>query len=296
MSQPVVTAIVINWNLKEETLQCLHSLEKLTIPCRTIVVDNGSTDGSAETFMHYFPQMELIRLPSNMGFATACNCAITYALKQSDCEFVLLLNNDAIIHPHAVQELLKVAQTYPSVGIFGPKIYTSEGVNKIWYAGARRRRMVLAAAGTGRGETDRGQFSMLREVDYVFGAAVLIRSSVFERIGLFDQRFFLYLEDLDFCLRAQKAGYSLLFVPKAIVCHKGSASTTNNVSFRKYHAVRSTIIFLKKHTSWHFSLPVLLFWIPVAIRAILVDMLCGNMTTLRFYWMGLIRGLTEARK
>jgi GT2 family glycosyltransferase len=296
MSHSVVTVIVINWNLKEETLQCLHSLEQLTIPCRTIVVDNGSIDDSVKAFRQYIPQMEVIKLPSNMGFATACNRAIEHALMQSSCEFVLLLNNDAIIHPHAIQELLEVAQSHPSAGIFGPKVYTSGGTNKIWYAGARRRRMVLAAKGTGRGMIDRGQFSELREVDYVFGAAMLIRSNVFKRIGLFDERFFLYLEDLDFCLRAQKAGFSLLFVPQAHVYHKGSASTANITGFRTYHTVRSTILFLKKHTSWHLSLPVLLFWTSVAMQAMLVDMLRGNLAALRFYWMGLIRGLAEARK
>jgi GT2 family glycosyltransferase len=244
-----VTIVVVNWNLKEETLNCLRSLAQLDHPSKTIVVDNGSDDGSTEYISHHFPQIELITLPSNVGFGAACNLAISQALKDTACEYIFLLNNDAVTHPHSLSELMKAALAHPEVGIFGPKVYYRDDPGRIWYAGARRRWGLLVATDTGRGQFDQGQFNTLREVDYVFGVAMLIRRSVFERIGLFDERFFLYLEDLDFCLRAQAAGFSLLFVPQAHVWHKGWASTINDQVRRRYHQVKSMTLFLKKHTS-----------------------------------------------
>ena len=239
MNLPQVTVVVINWKLKEKTLQCLRSLEQLDYHCRILVVDNGSGDGSTQYISQHFPQVELLALPKNIGFAAGCNRALIRAFLDGKCDYVLLLNNDAVIHTHALTELINVAGTQPQAGILGPKVYYDDGSQRIWYAGARRRSGVLAAADSGRGQLDRGQFNTLREVDYVFGAAMLIRRCVFKQIGLFDENYFFYLEDLDFCLRAQKAGFSLLFVPQAHVWHQGSASTAFSPSLRKYHMVKS---------------------------------------------------------
>jgi GT2 family glycosyltransferase len=293
MIDPNVTTVVVNWNLKEETLNCLQSLTRLDHPCKTIVVDNGSSDGSAKYIAHHFPQIELITLPSNVGFGTACNRAITQALKDTVCEYIFLLNNDAVTHPNTLSELMKVALSHPEVGIFGPKVYYRNDPDRIWYAGARRHWGLLVATDTGRGQIDRGQFNTLREVDYVFGAAMLIGRAVFERIGLFDEKFFLYLEDLDFCLRAQATGFSLLFVPQARVWHKGSASTNHNKAIRRYHLARSTTYFLKKHTSSSLLLPALIFWILVYLRTVIADMRQGELGIIRGCWSGLIDGLTE---
>jgi GT2 family glycosyltransferase len=290
-----VTAIVINWNLKEQTLRCLRSLAQLDVHCSTIVVDNGSSDGSAECFLRHFPGTKLIPLTSNIGFGSACNRAITRVLEDDRCDYILLLNNDAVVHPHALSELLKAARLCPEAGILGPKIYNNDDSSTIWYAGARRRWGVFAVTDTGRGQVDRGQFNRLREVDYVFGAAMLIRRGVFERIGLFDERFFLYLEDLDFCLRAQSAGFSLLFVPDAHVWHSGSASTAHNPAVRNYHLVKSTVGFLRKHTPSILIVPVLSFWILVYLRAILSDLARGDLEAIRAYWSGLKKGLAELR-
>jgi GT2 family glycosyltransferase len=295
MTHSRVTTIVVNWRLKEETLHCLRTLESLDLPGRVIVVDNGSGDGSVECIARHFPQVELIALPSNVGFGAACNRAITRALEDTGCEYVFLLNNDAGVHSDVLSTLVGAAQAHPDAGILGPKVYYQDEPDKIWYAGARRRWGVLAAADTGRDQVDRGQFDTLREVDYVFGAAMLIRRSVFERIGLFDERFFLYLEDMDFCLRAQEAGFSLLFVPQAHVWHKGSASTANHGGMRKYHFVRSTVQFVRKHTPLALSLLAFVFWMLVLFRFIITDLACGNVAMLRSYWSGLTNGLAEAR-
>ena len=130
----------------------------------------------------------------------------------------------------------------------------------------------------------------------MFGAGMLIRCSVFERIGLFDERFFLYLEDMDFCLRAQAAGFSLLFVPQAHVWHKGAASTANHNGFRKYHFVRSTIHFARKHNTWAMMPYTAAFWALVLLRFVVVDLTRGNLSAVRSYWAGLVNGFTEVRR
>ncbi len=293
MAEPGVTTIVVNWRLAQETIQCLRSLERLETSCRIVVVDNGSGDGSAEQIAQQFPQAHLLALSSNVGFGAACNRAIAWALQDGACDFILLLNNDALIHPRALTELLEAAKSHPRAGILGAKVYHRDTPHKIWYAGARRLRGVLAPVGTGRDQLDGGQFETLREVDYVFGAAMLIRRQVLARIGLFDERFFLYLEDLDFCLRAQQAGFALLFVPQAWVWHKGGASTAQHEEMRRYYFVKSTIMFLRKHTVLAWRILALGFWLLIARRAILRDLIAGNVSAFRCYWSALISGLTE---
>ncbi len=122
---------------------------------------------------------------------------------------------------------------------------------------------------------------------------MLIRKSVFEKIGLFDEKFFLYLEDLDFCLRAQKVGFALFFVPQARVWHKVSASTSNDNVMRRYNMVKSTVHFLNKHTSPKMVPFVLIFWALVSARLILSDLLRGDLVAIRSFWAGLVQGLNE---
>ncbi len=294
MKSSDVIAIVVNWKLKEDTERCIESLERLDHPCQIILVDNGSEDGSAEYLAQRFPHLQIIALPVNVGFGAAVNCAIRHVLSQPDWNYVFLLNNDATIHPHAITELLSITQKNPDVGIFGPKVYYNHPADQLWYAGARRRRGVLAAADTGRGQKDASRFDILREVDYVFGAAMLIRRQVFERIGLFDERFFLYLEDWDFCLRAQQGGFRLFYVPQSHVHHKGSASTVQYRSLRKYHYARSTILFLKKHTSLLFLLPNIIFWSFVFAKTASQDIFQGDLKILGTYLSGLFHGLFAA--
>jgi GT2 family glycosyltransferase len=235
----------------------------------------------------------LILQSENIGFGAACNQGIKKALKNPKCNYVFLINNDTVLHSQVLTKIMDIVRTHQEAGIFGPKIYYAAEKNKVWYAGARRRRLVLAAADTGRGLIDQGQFDKIREVDYVFGTAMLIRRRVFKQIGLFDESFFLYLEDLDFCLRAQQIGIQLMFVPCAKVWHRVSASTTHNEALRRYHIVRSTVIFLEKHISLYMLAPTFIFWLLVTLRTIVFDLLQGKFPVIRSHCSGLARGIAE---
>ncbi len=291
MSKENVAAIIVNWRLKEDTVKSIRSLNRSEMPTSIIVVDNGSNDGSAEYIARHFPEVELLTLKSNRGFAFACNLALSYVLKEKKHDFIFFLNNDATVNPDTLSELIGASRQHPHCGIFGPKVYYSDRPDTIWYAGARRIQGVLAVTHTARGRLDFGQFEKCHEVDYVFAAAMLVRREVFEKTGLFDSRFFLYLEDLDLCLRAQKAGFSLLFVPTAKVWHKGSASTSRNIARRRFHMAKSTVHFLKKHTPAISRLPIFVFWVLIYFKDIFGDLIQGDTTIVKSCWSGFFRGI-----
>ncbi len=288
-----VTIIVLNWQQKDKTLRCLQSLERLAPSCHIIVVDNGSEDDSVAAISEQFAEVELIALPTNVGFAAGCNIAIRKTLDRGSCDYIFLVNNDAAVHPNTLSGLLESARSYPAGAILGPKVYYWQDRQKIWYAGARRRRGVLAATDTGRGEIDTGQFSQRREVDYIFGAAMLIHRRVFEKVGLFDERFFVYLEDLDFCIRAQANGFPIVFVPEAHVWHEGSASTSHDSSLRRSYLLESTAVFLKKHASPVTILPIVIYWSLLFCMSTAYDMLRGDslsiVRSVRSVYSGLVQ-------
>lgn len=295
MNKPNTVIIVVNWRLKHQTMRCLNSLAHVESPHRIVVVDNGSQDGSAEFLKKHYPGITLLTLPDNIGFGAACNRAIQSLLPDPNWEYLFMVNNDAVLHPESLNYLLRAAQNNPEAGIFGPKIYYDSMPRQLWFAGARRRWGVLAAADTGRDQLDRGQYDERKLIDFVFGAGMFLRRSVIETIGLFDEQFFIYLEDLDLCLRAQEAGFSLQFVPEALLWHRVSASTETNPGWRRYHQARSTILFLIKHTTPPLALPVLFFWMAVFLRSVLKDTLQGNLNSIKSYLHGLLDGLRLKR-
>ncbi len=293
MTNASVVTVIVNWKLKEETVSSIRSLQSSEVPSSIIVVDNGSNDGSAEYISRHCPGVRLLVLPSNIGFGPACNRAISKVLKEINYDFIFLLNNDATLDSHALSELINAAELFPKAGIFGAKVYYRDKPDTIWYAGARRRQGVLTATDGARGIVDDGQFEFCHEVDYIFGAAMMVRRKVFEEIGMFDKRFFLYMEDLDFCIRAQKAGFLLVFVPNAKVWHKGSASTSKNVGLRRYHMAKSTLQFLGKHTPPISRLPVFILWVFIYFKDIFSDFIRGDMEILRSYWNAFLHGISK---
>lgn len=292
MPESSVLVVIINWNLKHDTVACLESVHKTEYPCQIIVVDNGSQDNSAAYIARRFPHIKMLALPYNTGFAVACNLAIQEGLDEHT-QYILLLNNDTIVHPDFFTELVQAARANPQAGILGPKVYSATEPGRLWHAGARRRRWVLAAVDLGRNQRDNGQFEHIREVDYIFGCSMLIRRQVFEHVGMLDTGYFLYLEDLDFCLRAQAVGYRLLFVPQAKVWHQGSASTAQNPAWRKYHLAKSTLYFLRKHAARIWFPAAVIFWALVFLRAVVVEFLHGDLDSVRAYSRGLFQGWSQ---
>lgn len=214
-----VTVIVVNWNGKACLIQCLDALRRQSFQNMvTVVVDNGSGDGSAETVMQRFPEVTLISLTDNLGFAAANNIAI----RQADTEYVALLNNDAIAHPSWLENLITAISAFPEAGSAASKMLYQDAPHIIDRAGDG---YTTAGAGylRGRGSEDRAY----DQPEWVFGAcagAALYRMSMLRDIGLFDEDFFLLYEDVDLSFRAQLRGYKCLYVPGAVVYHMASHS------------------------------------------------------------------------
>ncbi len=229
-----IAIIVLNWNGRDLTLDCLRSLEAVTTPnVRTIVVDNASTDGSADAVrQRYGSRVTLIENAQNLGFAAGNNVGIRKALDDG-ANFILLLNNDTVVAPDFVEHLLKPMLTTPDIGITAPKIYYAEPKNQIWFAGGELSMWRGIAKHTGIRETDRGQYDTEHDIDYATGCAFLVRGSVIEKIGDLDPGYRAYFEDADFCVRARRAGFRIRYMPAAHVWHRISASTGGQLSRRK---------------------------------------------------------------
>ena len=210
-----ISVIVLNWNGKHLLEECLGSLRRQTFrDFQTILVDNGSTDGSVEYVERRFPEVEIIALPSNVGFARGTNVGI----QASNGEYVALLNNDTKMDPEWLEALKIALDTHAEVGFCASKMFFHHRPDIINAAGD-----VFYSFGVadhrGRGQ---GDGELFRRPQYVFGAcaaAAIYRRAMLEEIGLFDEDFFAYDEDVDLSFRAQLMGYKCLFVPDAIIYH-----------------------------------------------------------------------------
>jgi GT2 family glycosyltransferase len=249
---PSVSIVVLNWNGKDDTLECLESLCRVTYSNYDVVlVDNGSTDGSVPSFRQRFPHLQILETGTNLGFAAGNNIGIRWGLERG-ADYVLLLNNDTVVSPDFLEELVRIAEGNRRIGFVGPKIY---------YYNYHRRKDVIAFAGgqfriwrgrlvqVGAGEVDRGQYDVVREVDYVEGSCLLARVEMIRTVGLLDPDYFMYWEDTDWCIRAAKAGYKAVYVPAARIWHKEPPRATGKSSAAYYYFGRNVIRLVKRHAT-----------------------------------------------
>ena len=265
---PRVAIVVLTWNGKDLTLACLESLVSLDYEAATvIVVDNGSTDGTAAAVKNaYAGRVVLIENPRNLGFSRGNNVGIRRALAEG-ADLVLLLNNDTTVDPALVRRLADVIRSSDDIGIVGPKIYYASPSDRIWFAGGE----VLLSRGISRHigirQKDTGQYDSIRDVDYITGCALMARREVFETIGYLDPVFPAYYEDADFCMRAKRAGFRIVYVPEGRVWHKISASTGGQLGRAKIsRKLRSTFLFLRRYASWRHWLTIPFFFTADAVR------------------------------
>lgn len=229
-----VSVIVISYNTRAMTLECLHSVyaETRAASIEVIVVDNGSTDGSAEAIGNEFPQARMIASDTNLGFAAGNNLAA----KQASGRYLLLLNPDTVVLNAAIDRLVAFADAHPEAGLYGGRtLYPNGQLNppscwrrpSIWsslcravgISGAFKNSGWLNADAYGGWDRD-----TVRAVDIVSGCFLLIRRELWERLGGFDTSYFMYGEDWDLCFRAQRLGATCLFCPDAEIIHYGGAS------------------------------------------------------------------------
>ncbi|NYB51991.1 MAG: glycosyltransferase family 2 protein [Methanobacteriaceae archaeon] len=189
----------------------------------------------------------LIKNKKNYGFAEGNNIGIRFSLKNLEPEYVLLLNNDTVVGKNFLNELVKVGEKEEEIGILGPKIYIYHQPNVIWSAGCKISWKLCRGVQIGTKQSDHGQFDEQKKVEYVSGSAFLIKTEVIHKIGLMDEKYFLYFEESDWTLRANQAGYESLYVPSAHVWHKVSQSGGGiSKPAGLYYITRNRWIFMKK--------------------------------------------------
>ena len=219
-----------------------------------IVVDNGSSDGSAQMLPQEFPQVIVLPQETNLGFAAGCNVGVRYALAKG-AEYVLLLNNDTFVARDFLSEMLAVMESDPTIGAVCPKIYFASQPNKLWYAGADFSLWMGTLRHRGWKEIDHGQFDHPEEITRATGCAMLVRCSALGDVGLLDEQFWAYAEDLDWSLRFLKQGYRLMYAPKARLWHYDGATSVKSMgrgseAMRQFLGTRNMIFVARKHLCW----------------------------------------------
>ena len=253
-----VDVVLLNWNSGAFTIHCINSLRAGTkIPERIVVVDNASTDNSADTISRQFPEVKLIRNDKNLGFTGGNNIGIRIFLKER-IDYIWLLNNDTEVDRHCLEYLLNEFAKDPTVSATTGKILYPPPDKNIWYAGATFNYWTLRTYDRGALEKDEGQYDEAEDVPFISGCCMMVRRNAFEKIGLLDQNFFAYSEDFDWCLRALKSGLRLRYVPNAVLYHRVSASIQKNRGkisggttslLSVYVNTRNRIFIIRKHAS-----------------------------------------------
>jgi len=244
-------AVTVNWNRAKDTLECVDSLLQGNQGTEVVVVDNGSTDGSSALLRERHPEVTVIESPRNLGYVKGVNMGIRLALEKG-ATHILLINNDAIARPGMVEELLGLFERRPDAGIAGPKIFYY-GTDIMWFNGGHFNDLLGFSTHPLMDRRDDG-VDQERTVHFITGCAMMVRSEVFREIGLFDEDYEIYAEDLDLCLRAKEKGYGSWLVPQATAEHKVSLSTgvvgTNLMTpYRSYYYGRNMLMMVRKRMS-----------------------------------------------
>jgi GT2 family glycosyltransferase len=245
-SQPDVSIILVNWNTRELLLAALGSLTDATkeIGAEVFVVDNNSADGSVQAVQDMYPHIHIIANCSNVGFAAANNQAI----QGSRARYVLLLNSDTFAMQGSVTALVRFMDLHSNVGIVGAQLLNRDGTLQpswasfptLWSAllgkNIRRRRLYATSNGV-----------VAYDVDWVGGACLMIRRSAMDQVGLLDEQFFMYSEEMDWCFRIKQHDWNVCYYPEAQVIHLGGQSSRLNNARMEGELYRSKLIFFHKH-------------------------------------------------
>lgn len=245
MQQLKTCVLILNWNGKTDTLRCLNSLRDL--PYEVIIIDNGSTDDSVEMIRKEFPDCTLIEMGFNLGYAGGNNIGIEYALNMG-YEFFYILNNDTVVDPHCIETLLAQFAKEEDLGILGSTIIRMNEPELLDHLGGIWNPKTCSFDFIGYREK-REDLKTPQSLDYVCGAAVMIKRQVFEKIGLFDPRFFLFWEEADLCFRARAAGFAVKNCPESFVWHRISASFTGGKPHASYFVSRNRLLWIEKNVS-----------------------------------------------
>ena len=256
MKEPKIAIIIINWNTYQLTFNCLKSLKACTYNNKTIfLVDNGSEDGSGDKIALEFPDINFIKNEINEGFTGANNKALKVILKQN-FDYVLLLNNDTVVKPNFLSLLEARMDSDQNLAATQPLILDFPNKNTIWNAGGSFNSFFCLFKTRCKGMIYNPKLKIDTYTQWISGCCILVKIAVIKKVGLLDNRFFIYFEDADWSIRMTNLGYKLGVVPESIIYHHSSGSNVkNNTSsegnlspYSHYLNVRNHIYLIKKHS------------------------------------------------
>ena len=245
--QPRVAIIILCYNGYADTLACLQSLAALDYPAErleVIIVDNASHDETVEAVGTRFPTVRVIANCENLGYAAGNNVGLRYAVEYG-FDYALLLNNDTEVEPQFLQSLVQVAAANPQVAMAGPTIYYHHAPTTIWSAGGQIDWQHGTSRMRGLDQREQGQFASATDVDFISGCALLCRCAALTAIGMIDERFFMYYEETEWCVRAWRAGFRCVHVPEARIWHKIRPDRQARSMRVAYYMTRNRLLFLR---------------------------------------------------
>jgi GT2 family glycosyltransferase len=265
---PSVGIVIINWNSFGHTHQCLLSLKKVTYPnFKIFIVDNGSSDGSGRQLKEEHGDfVNVIFHHENAGFAGGNNIGIAEVLRLG-FDYVMLLNNDTESEPDFLNHLVKKLEENPSFGAVQPKFFFLLDKTKIWNAGGKFIPFLGISGTIGYNQADQAKFNHPKILDWITGCGFMVSTAIVKKVGMLNEKFFIYYEDVDWSFRIRNAGYKLAYEPKSVVYHEAGMAHKSNVKkkegyvnpFVHYLRSRNQIWLLRKYTPWYFAPTVTLF-------------------------------------
>ncbi|WP_420629794.1 glycosyltransferase family 2 protein [Candidatus Leptofilum sp.] len=283
--KPDVWVVVLNWNAFEDTHECLLSLQGVTYPnFQVVVVDNGSTDDSPQQLNTYHPELSFVACETNRGIAAGYNRGIEFGL-QAGADYVVVMNNDLIFDPDFLTEMVNTVQRWPKCGVVMPKIYYYDEPDIIWSTGGRTRWMPSNILLRDRQKQDDRSLQTEEIIAFAPSCCLLITRELCQQV-LFDESYFFYYDDWDFCLEARKDGWEIVFSPASRIWHKVSRSTQNSPKSLRWWKIlgQSCVRYHRKHHSLGL-LATYVSWV------LLREMIKGNFKSLPTFLRGIQLGL-----
>lgn len=234
--------ILVNYNSLDHTLECIDSIHKNKLSAfQIILIDNASVNKPGP-----INGIHLIQMSENKGFAGANNIGITYALSQSDCSHIFLLNNDTTLDPHCLCSLLSMSLANPH-HLYGSRLLSYYKRDRYDHVGGVWNHKTCSFDLLLHDSPKNEVLQKHQSIDYICGASIFAPRSIYEALGALDERYFLYFEEADWCFKAKKLGYSCQICYDAIVYHKGAASQTKASETLSYYLWRNRFLFIKTH-------------------------------------------------
>jgi len=294
MHASIISIITVDYRQPTHTLQLLQSIKRYmgNVNLEVIVVDNGSIEDNEALFQTVYPQVVYIRSKENLGFAGGNNLGI----RRAKGDYLLFLNNDTEITAGFISTLQKELENHPDIGLLSPLILYFDDQRKIQYAGYTPMNYLTGRnRGMGFMEEDIGQYDhVTTETGYCHGAAMICRRADLQRVGLMEEHFFLYYEELDWCEKFKRAGLKIGFTGKAKIYHKESMSVGKESLLKTFFMVRNRWLFIRRNAKWPSMLVFSAYYLLVAVPFLLLKYLVkGRVDLFRAALRGVAWNLTH---